>query len=111
MHGNKIYHVLKIRYIAISGGIFLDAARWRLLDFCGDKAFRMTTTTAHALLPLVSGTVVFPMDLRSIHTSRLEELYEIWYPDSEKPPRAHYSSHKRIMRMEHKDEAVQLTGR
>lgn len=74
-----------------------------------DKAFRMTTTTAHALLPLVSGTVVFPMDLRSIHTSRLEELYEIWYPDSEKPPRAHYSSHKRIMHMEHEDEAVQLT--
>lgn len=37
VHGNKIYHVLKIRYIAISGGIFLDAARWRLLDSWGER--------------------------------------------------------------------------
>jgi hypothetical protein len=71
------YRVLKIHIVAISGGPILDAARWKLLHVCGerDKAFPITTTTttAHALLPLISGTVVFPKDLCFVHTDLSEE--------------------------------------
>jgi hypothetical protein len=41
VHGNKIYHMIKIRIIAISGGSFLDAARWKLLDVCGERETKL----------------------------------------------------------------------
>jgi hypothetical protein len=104
--------VLKIRIVAISGGPFLGAARWKLLDVCGESQRQSFSDGNDTRIVHILETVVFPKDLSILLTqASRKKLYMLWRTDPGKLPRNHQISHKRTIHRKCTNEDMGLTDR